>query len=171
MTLRVVFDTNVVVSALRFQAGHVARLRAHWAARIVRPLGSRATVDELAAVLAYQKFELTPADITALLGDFLPYIEVVDVPALPDAPQCRDPGDQKFVDLAIAGRAQVLVTGDKDLLALKALVPFAVESPAEYARRFVGSGEVREPRAGYAVISNFTRSLTRMLDVAHRLTP
>lgn len=158
MTLRVVFDTNVVVSALRFQAGHVAWLRAHWAARIVRPLGSRATVDELVAVLSYPKFELTPVDIRALLGDFLPHVEVIDVLFVRDAARCRDPGDQKFVDLAIAGRAQVLVTGDKDLLALKTLVPFAVELPAEYARRFAEPDEVREPRAGYARSVEFRAS-------------
>jgi uncharacterized protein len=137
MTLRVVFDTNVVLSALRFQSGHLAWLRAHWVSRVVHVLGSKATVDELIGVLAYPKFELTPAEITALLGDVLPYVEVVDVPADRHAPRCRDAADQKFVDLAIAGRADVLVTGDKDLLALKGAVSFAIESPAAYARRFV----------------------------------
>jgi len=151
VTLRVVFDTNVVLSALRFQAGHLAWLRAHWASRVVRVLGSRATVDELIAVLAYPKFELTPADITALLADFLPHVEVVAVPPLRDAPKCRDADDQKFIDLAIAGRADVLVTGDGDLLALKASVGFAVESPAEYAKRVIEtqSDRVMEPRRGY----------------------
>jgi len=151
MMLRVVFDTNVVLSALRFQNGHLAWLRAHWASRVVEALGSKATVDELIAVLAYPKFQLASADITALLGDFLPCVELVDVPVVRDAPRCRDAADQKFVDLAITARADVLVTGDKDLLALKAAVPFAIEAPAEYAKRFVEPDEVREPRAKYAV--------------------
>lgn len=137
MTLRVVFDTNVVLSALRFQGGHLAWLRAHWVSRAVQVLGSRATVDELIAVLAYPKFQLTPTDIAALLGDYLPYVEVVADPPRRDPPKCGDPDDQKFIDLAIAGRADVLVTGDKDLLAMKADVPFAVETPAEYAKRFI----------------------------------
>lgn len=151
MTLRVVFDTNVVLSALRFQGGHLAWLRAHWASRVVQVLGSRATVDELIAVLAYPKFQLTPADVTALLGDFLPYVDVVAVPPLRGAPKCRDADDQKFIDLVIAGRADVLVTGDTDLLALKADALFAVEAPAEYARRFIEAqnDRVSEPRPRY----------------------
>lgn len=151
MTLRVVFDTNVVVSALRFQAGHLAWLRAHWASRVVRVLGSRATVDEVIAVLAYPKFELTPADVTALLAEFVPYVEVVAVKHFPDAPKCRDADDQKFIDLALGGGADVLVTGDKDLLALGATAPFSVESPAQYARRFTEAqnDRVMEPRRRY----------------------
>lgn len=150
MMLRVVFDTNVVLSALRFQVGHLAWLRAHWAAHAVYVLGSKDTVDELIAVLAYPKFGLTPADITALLGDFLPHVEVVEVPALRGAPRCRDAADQKFVDLAIAGGADVMVTGDKDLLTLRAEVSFAIESPAQYAMRFIEPSAIREPRVNYA---------------------
>lgn len=147
--LRVVFDTNVVVSALRFQASHLAWLRAHWAARVVQVLGSRATVDELIAVLAYPKFELTPADIAALLGDFLPVVEVVEASHVRNAPRCREAADQKFIDLAICGRADVVVTGDKDLLGLRPDASFAIEAPADYAKRFARPDRVREPRAGY----------------------
>jgi uncharacterized protein len=163
MTARVVFDTNVVLSALRFRAGHLSWLRAHWASRVVQVLGSRATVDELIAVLAYPKFELTPADITALLANVLPYVEVVAVARLRDAPKCRDVADQKFIDLAIGGCADVLVTGDKDLLAMKAAVPFAVESPAEYAKRFTEdwSDRVMEPRPGYRPRAASTPSAAR----------
>lgn len=54
-----------------------------------------------------------------------------------------------------AGRADVLVTGDGDLLALKASVGFAVESPAEYAKRFIEarSDRVMEPRRGYRAVT------------------
>lgn len=136
MTLRVVFDTNVVLSALLFQAGRLAWLRNHWASGAVRVVGSKATVDEIIAALAYPKFRLAPSDIAALLSDVLPHVEVVaNVGAA--HPVCRDPADRKFIDLAISARADVLVTGDKDLLALKDQVAFAIETPAEYARRFV----------------------------------
>jgi len=137
MTLRVVFDTNVVLSALLFQSGHLAWLRSHWPSGRVQVLGSKATTDELIAALAYPKFELTSADIEALLADFLPYVAAITAVTTGRAPRCRDADDQKFVDLAIAGRADVLVTGDKDLLALGADAPFAIETPAEYAKRFV----------------------------------
>ena len=42
------------------------------------------------------------------------------------APQCRDPNDQKFIDLAITAGAAALITRDNDLLSLKDQVPFTI---------------------------------------------
>jgi predicted nucleic acid-binding protein len=51
--------------------------------------------------------------------DYVPWLQVVRMPEPPPpAPACRDPFDMPFVHLAIAGRARVLVSGDRDLLAL-----------------------------------------------------
>lgn len=116
---RVVLDTNVVVSALLFAHGPAARLRLAWQAGEVRPLASRATVAELVRVLAYPKFKLSSEDQAELLSDYLPAATVVPVPQPPPAvPPCRDPHDLPFLHLAAAGRADAIVTGDADLLAL-----------------------------------------------------
>jgi putative PIN family toxin of toxin-antitoxin system len=134
MMLRVVFDTNVVISALLFQSGELAWLRAHWARQRVAILASNDTVAELVQVLAYPKFRLESGDIQALLGDYLPPIEIV--PRVRPAPlRCRDPGDQQFLDLAVTGCANVLVSGDKDLRSMAGLA-FVKESPAAYRGRF-----------------------------------
>jgi putative PIN family toxin of toxin-antitoxin system len=70
-------------------------------------------------VLAYPKFKLSPADREELLADYLPYCRSVRTPSrLPRLPQCRDVNDQMFIELAAVGKADFLVTGDKDLLAL-----------------------------------------------------
>ena len=80
---------------------------------------SRATTTELMRALAYPKFRLDPAEQEELLADYLPYCRVVRMPALPPAtPPCRDPGDVPFMELALVGKAEALVTGDKDLLSL-----------------------------------------------------
>ena len=69
--------------------------------------------------LGYPKFGLSAADQDELLGDYMPWVKAVRIPAPPpQAPLCRDPDGMPFVHLAIAGRAQALVTGDRDLLAL-----------------------------------------------------
>ena len=87
-------------------------------------------------MLAYAKFKLTPLEQFDLLSDYVPYCEIVDLREL--APmRCRDPKDQPFLDLAYNGDAQVLVTGDADLLALAAQTPFAIETPEQYRARFV----------------------------------
>ena len=75
---------------------------------------------ELIRVLGYPRFKLTRAEQEALLADFLPFAEVVQVAAsMPDLPDVRDPHDHKFLALARAADAEVLVGGDQGLLALR----------------------------------------------------
>jgi putative PIN family toxin of toxin-antitoxin system len=136
--VRVVLDTNIVVSALLFPTGQVTWLRDLWTARRILPLVCRATVRELIRVLAYPKFGLEEDDIQAVLGAYLPLTETVDVTDDPMAglPLCRDPHDQVFLVLALVGRAEVLVSGDIALRELGGQLPFAIEAPAEFRRRF-----------------------------------
>lgn len=116
---RVVLDTDVVVSALLFTRSPAMRVREAWHAGRIVPLASRATADELVRVLAYPKFRLSADDQAELLADYLPLATVVTVPEPPPVvPRCRDPHDEPFLHLAAAGRADALVTGDQDLLAL-----------------------------------------------------
>jgi len=114
-------DTNVILSALVFSSGATARLRQAWQADLLKPLVSTATVQALMRVLAYPKFKLSAAEQHELLADYLPYAEVVSVPEPPPrVPECRDPHDLPFLHLAAAGKAELLVSGDTDLLALAA---------------------------------------------------
>ena len=139
MTLRVVFDTNVVISALLFRGGRLAWLRLHWEARECAPLASHSSVREITRVLQYPKFKLSQNDIHELLADYLPYCELVSEAA--GCPiVCRDVHDQHFLDLAHSGKADVLVTGDDDLLTLAGTTTFLIESPEHYSRRFLSSG-------------------------------
>lgn len=117
--IRVVLDTNVVLSALVFGDGQAGQLRLGWQQGVFVPLVSTATAQELVRVLACPKFRLSNSDQDELLADYLPYAQTVRVPQPPPAvPECRDPLDMPFMHLAVAGKAQVLVSGDQDLLVL-----------------------------------------------------
>jgi putative PIN family toxin of toxin-antitoxin system len=60
------------------------------------------------------------AEQELLLADFLPYAETVKIESIPDdLPQIRDKNDQMFLILAVVGDAEVLVTGDADILQIK----------------------------------------------------
>lgn len=116
---RVVIDTNLVLSALVFAQGRLSPLRLAWQGGLCQPLVSRVTAAELIRVLAYPKFKLTAEDQQELLADYLPYCTTVRMPAkLPVTPECRDKFDLPFLQLAVAGKADYLVTGDQDLLVL-----------------------------------------------------
>jgi len=116
---RVVLDTNVVLSALLFSQGRLAPLRLAWQQASLHPIVSKPTVEEFVRALTYPKFKLSLEDQRELLGDYLPYCTTVRMPAKPHGtPPCRDTYDVPFLQLAIVGKADYLVTGDKDLLSL-----------------------------------------------------
>ena len=117
--LRAVLDTSVVLSALLFASGRLARLRNAWRHDQCRPLVSTVTTIELIRALAYPKFKLSAEEQQELLGDYLPFCETVRMPhSPPNTPECRDPYDVPFLQLAVASKADCLVTGERDLLAL-----------------------------------------------------
>ena len=121
---RAVLDTNLVISALVFSRGTLVTLRRAWQDRRFSPLVSKATAEELIRVLAYPKFRLDTEERTDLLADYLPYCESVRVPnPAPATPPWRDPFDVPFLELALAGEANFLVTGDRDLLGISADFP------------------------------------------------
>ena len=139
--LRVVLDTNVVLSALLFSRGRVSWLRGAMRAGTVVPVVSRVTVQELVRVLEYPKFALSHDDREELLADFLPFAEIFpgSLPSLEHV-KCRDPDDQIFLELAIAAGADAAVTGDADLLALAGKTEVSILTPAEFRRRVEGEG-------------------------------
>ena len=106
-------------SALLLAQGRLAPLRSAWRDGRFKPLVSAATTKELMRGLSYPRFRLSAAEQQELLADYLPYCETVHMPAdLPGTAACRDPFDIPFLQLPIVGKAERLVTGDKDLLTL-----------------------------------------------------
>ena len=130
---RVVLDTNLVLSALVFGGGMGAVLRYRWHNQRFIPLASQETTRELIRVLTYPKFAFTPREQEDLLADYLPFCTTVKVPVPPPpTPPCRDPFDIPFLELAIAGGADFLVTGDRDLFSLSTEFPCPIVKAGEF---------------------------------------
>ena len=105
------------------------------------PLASQATTAELLRVLAYPKFQLTSDDIGTLLADYLPFVEPVQIPAGPLAlPEPPDPSDRIFLQLAAAGKAPFLVTGDRELLAMESVGACRIVAGPEFLATVEGRG-------------------------------
>jgi len=115
--VRVIFDTNTVVSALLLPTSlpRQALRRVSIAGQF---LVSASTITELTETLRAPKFDryLTEADRFAFLAALLRDADFVDVTAT--VTDCRDPKDNKFLELAVSGQATHLLTGDQDLLVL-----------------------------------------------------
>lgn len=129
---RVVFDTNVILSALLFRDGRLSWLVPLWQQARVIPLLSKDGANELLRVLAYPTFKLAPDEQQSILQAFVPYVETVVTGPSSCLPVCRDPHDQKFLILAAQGGADYLVTGDDDLLSVKGFVSCPVVTPEAF---------------------------------------
>jgi putative PIN family toxin of toxin-antitoxin system len=126
---RVVFDTNILVSALVFPGGRgEAALR-----RIIEQTDqlvlSRPIVDELLAVLA-RKFA-RDAEELAHVAVFVTELAVFVAPKR-RLRVVKDDPDNRILECAVAGRAEVIVTGDKALLALKLYKKIRILTLHEY---------------------------------------
>jgi uncharacterized protein len=131
---RVVVDTNVLISRLLLPASVPGRA-VRKAVDAGQLLVSEATMAELAAVLGRAKLDpyLSIADrqeFIRLLGRIAEMVPIVRA-----VRACRDPGDDKFLEVAVNGRADLIITGDRDLLALDASMDIAILAPAAYLAR------------------------------------
>lgn len=120
--MRVILDTNCVVSALIFSRGRMAKFRGLWKSGKITPLVSNETILELIRVLAYPKFSLCKTEIDFLLGDYLPFTETwVQDQVMENTPELEDPDDEIFIRLAKTANPDFLVSGDKHILHLREL--------------------------------------------------
>ncbi|MEX1204444.1 MAG: putative toxin-antitoxin system toxin component, PIN family [Dongiaceae bacterium] len=131
---RVVVDNSALVSRLLLPhsvPGRAVRKAVDEAQLLV----SEATLTELADVLSRAKFHVYVTiedrqEFLRLLGRIAEM-----VPIIYTIRACRDPGDDKFLELAVNGNADLIVTGDKDLLALDPFRGIAILTPAGYLAR------------------------------------
>lgn len=131
---RVVVDNNALVSRLLIPEsvpGRAVRKAVDEAQLLV----SEATLEELADVLARAKFDpyVSIADRQEFIRLLGRIAELVPITYRMQA--CRDPRDDKFLELAINGRADLIVTGDRDLLELNPFRDVPIITPAEYLAR------------------------------------
>lgn len=119
--LRIVFDTNVLLSLFVFADSRFAPLQGEVASGRWVALTSAPCLAEYRRVLGYPLFALTPERQEAAYAAYLGLVCMID--AVPQEaialPRCKDRDDQKFLELARDGQADWLVTADKLLLRLR----------------------------------------------------
>ncbi|CAN5398451.1 hypothetical protein BH10CHL1_BH10CHL1_19250 [soil metagenome] len=116
--MRFVFDTNLVISAILFADSKASRaLRFAWRMGVI--LMSVDTLAELSEVLHRPKFNryVLAEERELFLTALVKQVEFIEITTRFNT--CRDPKDDKFLDLAVSGKADYLVSGHDDLLTLK----------------------------------------------------
>jgi putative PIN family toxin of toxin-antitoxin system len=135
---RVVIDTGILISALIRPQGATAPVLAHLRAGKFTVIYVEALLVELINVAARPKirvkYGVTNEDVLALLN----LIRLRGAAAIPrrTIQACRDPKDDKFLEAAVAGKADAIVSGDGDLIDLHPFEGIEILSPADFLARF-----------------------------------
>jgi len=132
--MRVVFDANVVASAVCWN-GEAYLCLVKLARRQVFAYGTSETLQETSDVTAQLIRENKPShNATGRLNWYLEKVRVVEAAPL-GKPRSRDVKDDRYLAAAVAARAEVIISYDKDLLVLRK--PFGIEiiRPAQLLRR------------------------------------
>jgi putative PIN family toxin of toxin-antitoxin system len=130
--MRVVIDTNVLISSV-LKASSWPGFVVQWIGLRGALLKSVAVEDELFAVLRRPRIAriVAPIQVTALAKLFADaeVVAITETFAI-----CPDPADNKFLELAVNGRAELIVSGDDDLLALGSVRGIPILTPARFGR-------------------------------------
>ena len=133
--MRIVVDTNVFISAVLFPQSIPSRA-VELAVDVADRLFSWETIAELKDVLHRPKFDryLVKYKRIAFFRRVIKDAIVID--QVTPLAICRDPDDDKFLSLAVAGKADAIITGDADLLALHPFRGVAILTPQQFVEQF-----------------------------------
>jgi putative PIN family toxin of toxin-antitoxin system len=133
--MKVVVDTNVVVSHYLTPAAVAARVLHAWRAQRFELVTSEAILQEVARVLAYPhlraRHQMDEPEIAQVIENFRDLALLVEPPASPTV-ITDDPSDNIFLACAVAGGAAVIVSGDRHLLTLGQYEGIPILRPAAF---------------------------------------
>lgn len=136
--MRLILDTNVVMSALLWRGKPYQLLEAIRQRSNLQLYSSGVLLEELADVLtrpsATKRLALIDRQAREVLLDYIAAVQVIDVAPLPQ-PVCRDPDDDEVLALALAASADLIVSGDNDLLVLDQFEGVPIVNAAQALQR------------------------------------
>jgi uncharacterized protein len=140
---RYVFDTNTLVSALLFEHSKPG-CAFRQALRCGKVLVSPSTLEELAEVLQREKFDryVTASEREEFLEAFVE--RALFIESTEEIRACRDAKDDKFLELAVSGKADCIISGDNDLLILHPFRAIAIMTVAEFLEPTTGESTDEE---------------------------
>ena len=134
--MKVVLDTNVIVSGHISRRGTPARVYQLWEQRRFEALVTVAIMSEYADVLTRPSIQrltrMSADDVRSTIDDLAKFAIVVDIESLLVGASV-DPDDDIFLECALAGGADYIVSGDRHLLSLETFHGIPIVSPALFA--------------------------------------
>ena len=132
--MRVVLDTNVLISSLLWSQGIPARVVALARQGRIHSVTSSVLLEELRRVLE-EKMGFPPESLREALEIVIEHSEIV-APLCPVQVIQADPDDDRVLECAVEGKAEAIVTGDQHLLKLESFQSIPIVTPREFLSRF-----------------------------------
>jgi uncharacterized protein len=133
--LRVILDTNVLISGIFFSGPPYQILKA-WRTRTIQLVISSDIFEEYRRVAGLLKKQYKKIDIDSILNLVAINSDFINAIKLPE-PICDDPDDDKFLACAISGKVDIIVSGDKHLLKLSGYRSILIIKPKEFVDKYV----------------------------------
>jgi putative PIN family toxin of toxin-antitoxin system len=133
--MKVVLDTNVLISGVFF-AGLPSRILEAWRDGRMDLVVSPAILEEYRRVGERLALQFEGLSLEPFLMLLATHAEIVEPPELPE-PVASDPDDDKFLACALVSDAQLIISGDKHLLAVSPYKDVKVVSPRQFAESYL----------------------------------
>jgi len=131
----VVLDTNVLISGIFF-SGPPSKILTHWRKGNFTAVISEPIILEYTRVAEEISKKFPEVDIFEILELFILNSEIVDTGGL-KITDCEDPDDNKFLECAVAGNCDFIVSGDKHLLKLSAYQGIEIVAPRKFLDNYL----------------------------------
>ncbi len=135
--MRVVLDTNVLISAIFF-SGTPSKILTHWRIGNFTAVISEPIIVEYTRVAEEISAKFPQVNISEILELFILNSEIVDTGDL-RITACEDPDDNKFIECAVAGSCGIIVSGDKHLLKLGTYQGIEILMPRKFVDNYLES--------------------------------
>lgn len=136
--MRVAVDTNVFISTVIKPENRVGMIVVRMRNGEYTLLYAEEMLDELVEVITrdkiWKRYKLTEETVNTFVNSIIEHGEKVEVVTVLDV--CRDPDDNILLALALDGKADYIVSGDKDLLELTPFQGIPIVAPAEFLAMF-----------------------------------
>lgn len=132
---RIVFDTNVLISAVFFKGKPAVILEA-WRTGKLEIILSQEILEEYSKVLERLSERYPSIDTSGILSMFTTGCRMIEPEAI-GKQICEDPEDDKFIAAAIGGEAETIISGDKHLLEVKGYSGIEILRPAEFINQYL----------------------------------
>ena len=133
--MRVILDTNVVISGVYFTGPPYHILKA-WRDGTVHVVVSPEIIEEYQRVGSVLAKQFPGVDIDPILTLFAAEAELIVVPPLPE-PVCDDPDDDKFLACALASKTKIIISGDRQLLRVSGYRGIEVVRPRAFVDEYL----------------------------------